>query len=136
MKRIAIGTPFIEELTKAEVDFVKKYGFEVPDYRGLGIESNTDVGNLKDSVAADLVRKLDYQDADGVLISCAQMPSAKVIGELEEEISKPVISTNTATLWAMLQRLKAKTSVPGYGRLLERPPAYPATILPATHRGR
>lgn len=136
LKRVAIATPYVEELTKAEVDFVKKHGFKVPDYRGLGIESNTEVGNLKDSVAADLVRELNYRDADGVLISCAQMPSAGVIGDLEDELRKPVISTNTATLWAILQRLGVKTSIKGYGGLLEEPPAYPAATVPATLRRR
>ena len=136
MKRVAIATPYTSDLTEAEVDFVKKYGFEVPDYRGLGIESNTEVGNLKDSVAADLVRQLDYQNADGVLISCAQLPSAGVIGNLENEIGKPIVSTNTATLWAMLQRLRVSTSIDGYGRLLEKPPRYPVITLSATDRGR
>ncbi len=134
MRRVAIATPYVEELTKAEVDFVKKYGFEVPDYRGLGIESNTEVGNLKDSVAADLVRQLNYRDSDGVLISCAQMPSAGIIAELENEVGKPVISTNTATLWAILQRLRVNVSIPRYGTLLEEPPSYPASIVAATAR--
>jgi maleate isomerase len=132
MRSVAIATPYTKELTKAEVDFVSKSGFEVSDYRGLGIESNTEVGNLKDSVAAELVRELDYQNADGVLISCAQMPSARIIDDLESEIKKPVVSTNTATLWAMLQRLRVNDSIRGYGRILEKPPAYPIAAVPAT----
>ncbi len=136
IRRVALVTPYTEDLTRAEVDFVMKYGFEVPAYRGLGIESNTEVGNLNDSAAADLVRQLNHEDADGVLISCAQMPSAKVIGDLEAEVKKPVISTNTATLWAMLRRLKVNTSVQGYGRVLEKPPAYPGSLVSEIHRVR
>lgn len=130
-RKVVIATPYVEDLTMAEVDFVKKYGFEVPDSRGLGIESNTEVGNLNDSVAADLVRQLNYQSADAVLISCAQMPSASVICDLEKQIAKPVVSTNTATLWAILQKLKVNTTIRGYGRILEKPPTYPIATVTA-----
>jgi maleate cis-trans isomerase len=41
-----------------------------------------------------------------------------VIDRLEEELKKPVISSNTATLWAMLRKIKYIEPLIGWGRLL------------------
>jgi len=45
-----------------------------------------------------------------------------VVKKLEEETRKPVISSNTATLWAMIKRCGISLNVKGMGRLLEEGP--------------
>ena len=45
------------------------------------------------------------------------------ISDWERAIGKPVITTNQATLWAMLQIMRADEALPGLGRLLEEMPA-------------
>ncbi|TLX98479.1 MAG: hypothetical protein E6K96_00420 [Thaumarchaeota archaeon] len=116
--RIAVAMPYTEELAQSELRFIEKCGVTIVDYRTLGIEANTAVGNLEASVAAETVRSLDSKSADAVLISCAQMPSADVLDELEGETGLPVISTNTATLWAMMRRIRHANPITGYGSLL------------------
>lgn len=44
------------------------------------------------------------------------------ISEWERAIGKPVITTNQATLWAMLRIMRTDEIVPGLGRLLELMP--------------
>ena len=116
--RIAVAMPYTEELAQSELRFMEKCGLAIVDYRTLGIEANTAVGNLEASVAAETVRSLDSKKADALLISCAQMPSADVLDELEGETGLPVLSTNTATLWAMMRRIGYATPITGYGSLL------------------
>ena len=41
----------------------------------------------------------------------------------ERAFGKPVITTNQAALWAVLQTMKFDTPLPGKGRLLEQLPA-------------
>lgn len=41
-----------------------------------------------------------------------------MIDKLEKELGVPIISSNTATLWAMMKRAGAKSGLKGYGRLL------------------
>jgi maleate cis-trans isomerase len=41
----------------------------------------------------------------------------------ERAVGKPVISTNQAALWAMLQIMRVVEKLPGLGRLLEKMPA-------------
>jgi len=41
-----------------------------------------------------------------------------MIDRLEQELGKPVITSNQATLWACLRAIKFNTPVSGYGVLL------------------
>ena len=41
-----------------------------------------------------------------------------MINKLEKELDLPVVSSNTATLWAMMKRAGTKSKLKGYGRLL------------------
>jgi maleate cis-trans isomerase len=41
-----------------------------------------------------------------------------VIEQLEKELKVPVISSNTATFWAMMKKAGYKRKIKGYGMLL------------------
>jgi maleate cis-trans isomerase len=45
------------------------------------------------------------------------------IAAWERQFGKPVITTNQAALWAVLQTMKVDTPLAGKGRLLEQLPA-------------
>ena len=56
--------------------------------------------------------------ADAVLISGTGLPTAGIVGRLEGELNKPVVTSQTATLWWALRAMGIKDPVRGYGRLL------------------
>ena len=56
--------------------------------------------------------------ADAVLISGTGLPTAGIVGRLESELDKPVVTSQTATLWWALRTVGIKEPVRGYGRLL------------------
>lgn len=118
IRRVALATPYLDAVAAHEIAFLQAYGVEVVDNRNLNIAENVEVGDQPEEVTYELVRQLDLRRADGILISCAQLPSAGVIEKLEQELDRPVLSTNTATLWALLRRLGQSISLRGYGRLL------------------
>jgi len=49
-------------------------------------------------------------------------PTINSIAGWEREFKKPVVTTNQASFWAMLQMLKTGDRIPGFGRLLEEVP--------------
>lgn len=116
--RVAIATPYLDSLAAMECEFLQKSGLAVADNKNLNIADNIAVGNQPEAAAYDLARSLDVGSADGVLISCAQLPSLGVIERLERELGLPVLSTNTATLWSVFQRLGVECRIGGFGRLL------------------
>ena len=85
-----------------------------------------DVRNIYEETeerARSLARKADARDADAVLISGTGLPTAGVLDGLEQELGKPVLSSNAASFWRALRLAGVRDPVPGFGRLLREPAA-------------
>ena len=119
IKKIAVATPYTKKVTDLEIKYFKGSGLDVVDYNFLGVEDNVKVGRISYDTTRKLVESLDIENAEGILISCAELPSAKIIADLERHTGLPVISTNTATLWSIFHRLDLPLVIRGYGGILE-----------------
>lgn len=64
------------------------------------------------------IRAACPDDADGVLIAGTGFRCVAIIEALEQDIGRPVISANQASLWHGLKRAGVRASVAGYGALL------------------
>lgn len=118
LSRIAVATPYVDEINEKEVRFIEKNGFEVVDLKALRLSNNLEIGRVAQEKLISLVEALDHGKADGIFISCTNLPTIRSIGFLEKKFGKPVFSSNTATLWAMLRRAGSDLRIEGYGRLL------------------
>ncbi len=79
--------------------------------RGLGFEQEIE------PLAAQ-IRAGCPKDADGVLIAGTGFRCVAIIESLEQELKRPVISANQASLWHCLRLSGVKEPVAGYGKLL------------------
>ena len=120
IQKVAVATPYVDEINDLEEEFLSSNGFQVTDLKGLGIKENIEIGRLDSQDAYELVMRLEHADADGVFISCTNFPTLDKIEELEDAIHKPVISSNTATFWAMLRRCGISIKIKDSGELLEK----------------
>jgi maleate isomerase len=120
IQKVAVATPYIDDINELENEFLSSNGFQVTDLKGLGIEENIEIGRLNSQDAYELVMRLEYADADGVFISCTNFSTLDKIKELEDAVRRPVISSNTATFWAMLRRCGISIKIKNFGQLLER----------------
>ena len=120
IKKIAVATPYMDEINRLERRFLALSGFEIIDFKGLGLSSNLEIGRVNRKTLLKLVLNLNYKGVDGIFISCTNLPTIDIIEELEAETKKPVISSNTATLWAMLKKAGTLIRIRGYGTLLRR----------------
>jgi maleate isomerase len=119
IKKVAVATPYIMEINELERKFLEANGFEIVDLKGLGLSDNIMIGKINEQTTIKLVTSLKYEDADGIFISCTNFPTIKIIQKLENMLKKPVVSSNTATLWAMLKKLNISIKIKGYGKLLD-----------------
>ncbi len=120
LRRLAVATPYIDELSVAERRFFESSGFEVVDIRGLGIRRATDLGRCMPKEALDLALSLAHARADGIFISCTNFRTIDILAELERRTGKPALSSNQATAWGALKRLpRPPGAIRGFGRLLE-----------------
>jgi len=115
--RISVATPYTEEINILERRFLEQNDFLIDKITGLGLENNLKIAELEPENVFNLVKKVDSAKAEGVFISCTNMPTVEVISKLEKSLRKPVVSSNTATLWAMLKRIRYSLQVEKYGKL-------------------
>jgi maleate isomerase len=54
-----------------------------------------------------------------MFISCVAFHTIEVIEKLEEELNKPVITSNQATMWLLLRLAHIDDEIKGYGKLLQ-----------------
>lgn len=122
-RRIALATPRTEFVNKREVEWLAEQGFDVVAYRGLQLgataEERFDIGRVPPEVAFRLATAVDRSDADLVFVSCTNLASLQAIARIEQELGKPVVTSNQATMWRCLRTLGLKAKVRGFGRLLE-----------------
>ena len=121
-ERIAVVTPYTEDLDEKERDFLEAAGFEVVTIDGRGIEANTEIGALEPGDAFGQV--LDVVEGgpavDAVFVSCTNYRSMAAIERLEADLGVPVITSNGATLWDVCRVAGLEVDGPGALFALER----------------
>lgn len=123
VKRLSMATPYTDATNEKEKAFIERHGFEVADIKGLGLGGSLEkiqkISRIPSSDIYDHAKSVDQPDTDALLICCTDFGSAEVVQSLEDELGKPVLTSNTATLWAALRQTGIDTPIKGYGKLLE-----------------
>lgn len=117
LSRISVATPYVEKINVLEREFLEANGFFVEKMSGLDLKDNLAIGRLKSGTVSNLIRNVNSAMAEGVFLSCTNLPTIGVIARLEKMLGKPLVSSNTATLWAMLKEIRYSLKTARYGRL-------------------
>jgi len=131
IKRVSVATPYTDDINTKLRSFLEDNGFTVVQLKGLGLMERkkrypisdieiSGIGIQEPYVSYKLVRKIADDDADGFFISCTNFRAVDIIQMLEDDLGKPVISSNQASFAISLKRLGIKTNVKGFGSLFER----------------
>jgi maleate isomerase len=116
VRRLALATPYPEVIAAAGRQYWQAAGLEIVSHQGL-----PDVKNIyeeTESRAYDLGLSADSPHAEAILISGTGLPTAGMVERLERKLGKPVVTSQTATLWQSLQLLGLNERVRGFGSLL------------------
>lgn len=114
---ISVATPYTDKINALERIFFEKHHKTVLAIKGLNIVDNREVGKKSPQVAYVLASKVYRHDAEGVFISCTNFKTVEIIDRLEKELGVPVVSSNTATLWAIMKKLGIREKIQGPGAL-------------------
>ncbi len=119
-QRIGIATPYIDPVTERARVFFTENEFDVVDAKGLGLETDHEIGSATLGTVYQLVRSLQLNGAEAVFISCTNLQTIGVIPTLETDLGIPVISAIQASFWECLNLSGvAPSSVVGFGSLFE-----------------
>ena len=119
VRKTAIVTPYVKQLTCQVADYIEAEGVSVQDTISLEVDDNLAVGRLDPAALPDIASRLDTQGVDAVVLSaCVQMPSLAAIPAAERALGVPVITASTATAWKILRTLGLPTTAAASGALL------------------
>jgi maleate isomerase len=102
-KRLSLATPYTREVTELEQRFLEASGYTVVSTRYLGIDQRGAQGHCQPEEVLELARSALHSDAEALIISCTNLRTLELIDALERELGLPVVTSNQATLWALLR---------------------------------
>ena len=118
--KVAVATPYIDSVNRTEKDFFEGHGVEVVNIEGLGFTRGFELHGVPDGTAYSFGRKVDRAEAECLFISCTDFRSIDEIAALERDLGKPVMTSNTASLWGVLKLAGVRGAIDGYGEILRR----------------
>lgn len=123
-RRIALVAPFpIAVLELLSRHYKGKYGLEVVASESFSGTDSVVYPTLGQGMARDAIARTDRPEIEVFIVPGGNFPTMSFVSEWERAIGKPVITSNQAALWAMLQIMRVDDNLPGLGKLLDEMPA-------------
>lgn len=119
VSRIALATPYIDEINQLEAAFFETHGYPVVNFEGLQILHDADIARVPSDEVKRFARNVDVPEAEALFISCSGFRAFEIAQALEDELGKPVVTSNQAMLWRCLRLAGIPDPIPGAGRLLQ-----------------
>jgi len=119
-KKIGFASPYISSVNSCAIRFFSNAGFEtvICSDPGRALSSH-EQGALTPEEVFELAVRADHENADAVVMSCTDLRAVEIIAAVEAEINKPVITSNQAMVFAILQSCSLKHNGSNYGRLFD-----------------
>lgn len=112
-RRVAVFTPYTEELTSSVTNCVTEAGYEIACAKGMGLLDNGDIGRVTPAQITDFVKTgLSDVSADCVFLSCTNWRAVEAIDALRSALDIPVLSSNQVTLKASRREVSSTPSIP------------------------
>lgn len=113
--RVSVASPYEPWLNEKLQQYLKACGFEVLAIRGFGTQAHA---SFTPEQNATLVAEVDRAESQAIFISCSNFRTLEIIEPLEQKLGKPVVTSNSASVWKMLRLLGDPRHLQGGGRLL------------------
>ena len=118
LKNLAVISPYREETHIAELKFLQANGFNIIKSQSMKIDSGVSFAEVTPGEIYRFAKANWDERADGFLISCMNFNAMPSIECLERDLDKPVLTSQSATLWKILKMIRFRDPINGFGRLL------------------
>jgi maleate isomerase len=117
-RRIAVITPYMPVGDEQVSRYFREVGFDVVRIVGLRCSSPTQIAQVPVSVLRDHAIELSRTDCDAVIQVGTNLAFARLAGEAEFWLRKPVLAINTVIYWSALRSSGINDRIDGFGTLL------------------
>jgi maleate isomerase len=122
-RRIALVAPFPNPtIDRLRQHYTVKHGLEIVASESFSGTDSVVYPTLAQGLARDAIMRTDRPEIEVFVVPGGNFPTMTFISEWEHTVGKPVITTNQAALWAMIQIMRVDEKLPRFGRLLEEMP--------------
>ncbi len=90
----------------------------VTHIEGLGCSTDAEIGALSPQTLVALAQRVDRPAADVVFLSCTSLNVAQEIDGIEGVIGKPVVTSNQASAWLLMQHRGIEPRPGIFGKLM------------------
>jgi len=119
IKKISLFTPYSDSVNKTILEYFTKMNIKVLSFATLNLELESDIAKVDPNYLLEILTNLEIDQADALFISCTALPVLNILEKLENKIKKPVLSSNQTLIWDTIRSIGYKSSIKGYGKLLE-----------------
>lgn len=119
LEHLAILSPYVEEVSTSLRFSFENAGIQVPVFGSFNEANDSRAANIDRQSIVDAAIELGSdQSVEGVFISCTSLKTLDAIAQIEEQISKPVLASNTVLAWHMCLLAGIELNHNGFGNLL------------------
>jgi maleate isomerase len=120
VRRIVLVSPYERDVNEREVAFFGHHDVTVLRDIGLDLAGSAAYARIEPGEWYRLAIANQHADADAYFFSCTTIRSTPIIAALEQDLGKPVVTSNQALAWHALRTGGVRDSVPGFGELFTR----------------
>ena len=117
--RVAVAAPYIDEVCARLRRFLEESGLSVTSLENLGLRGMA-ITEVTSPEVMELAKRADRPEAEALFLSCTNLRTFDVLEPLEQELGKPVISSNLATMWHAIRLAGLAPRLAGLGSLYRR----------------
>ena len=117
-RSVALVCHYTEDRFEMLRESFRADGFNVVSIESASVSDQRNVNRIPTEEVYRLARKANTPEADAVCLLATDLRSFPILQPLEEDLGKPVVSTNQAILWKALPLAGIQPEIKGYGSLL------------------
>ncbi|MGE0718149.1 MAG: aspartate/glutamate racemase family protein [Alphaproteobacteria bacterium] len=124
VRRLFMVTPYSAATNRLEADFLGHRGFDVASVLTFDCTMSREVSLIGPSAVRERIlgEAAAIRAAGALFVSCTMVRAIEIADLLEDELGVPVVTSNSAALWAVLTRMGAPTAAVRAGRIFRQPP--------------
>lgn len=118
-EKITIVNPYVDEVSQLKSSYFKSCGYDIVSEHNMGYRLGRDIFSTLPGQTYRICRSTVTKDTQLLFISCTNLRTLEIIEPLEQDLGIPVITSNQASMWAMLRLAGVSTQgMTGFGDLL------------------
>jgi len=117
-RKLGVITPYWPVGDRNVRRFFGESGFDVVALRGLRCASPVLIAHVSEAELLEALRTVDLAEVDAIVQVGTNLSMARLAGEAERWLEKPVIAINTTIYWHALRNSGVMDRIDGFGSLL------------------